>query len=401
MLRFSYHKKVNIQQILFFTNLLIFVGCAFYLGDYYYQGYRSESKIDELRSIMGDSEMAVISTESDSVNSDMVSSDSNSDGSTRSILKAYEEARQGSYPHLVGRIKIEGTPIDYFVMQTPDDPEYYLDKDVMGEPNKEGTPFIDVECDLEAPSNNVMIYAHAMKNQHQFGSLRKYNSEKYYKEHPIIQFETMYEPMCEYEIVAAFYAQVYDETDVNVFRYYYFFGCENERDFDYYIDNIKELSCYDTGIVPKFGDQLITLSTCNNEKMDMAFGRFVVVARKITDNNEEVNGDNSQEESTQEESVQEETTETEESGELTYDELINSLHTDEPVPTPEPTLEPEEQQETEELPPEESGQVIEEVDISVTTEDVNLGESVQDDGDSDMVLEEIDPLYLEIDVSGD
>ncbi|MCR5609251.1 MAG: class B sortase [Lachnospiraceae bacterium] len=326
MLRFSYHRKVNIQQILFYLNLGIFVGCAYYLGNYYFQGAKSEARIDELRARMETGSFSTFqyaeNKETKKSGKEVVVLDSASE--SKSMLEAYAMARETDYPYLVGRIKIEGTPIDYFVMQTPDDPEYFLDKDVTGAYNKEGTPFADVKCDLEKPTNNIMIYAHAMKNQHQFGSLRKYKSEEYYKEHPIIQFETMYEPMCDYEIVAAFYGTRYLEDDEDVFRYYYFFGTEDEREFDYFIDNVKELQCYDTGITPKFGDELITLSTCNNEKQDMEFGRFVVVARKVTNENRDEKKDS-------EEKKDEESEEAEDKS-LSYDDLINSMHTDEPVP---------------------------------------------------------------------
>jgi len=44
---------------------------------------------------------------------------------------------------LVGWIRIEGTKIDYPVMHTPGDPEYYLHRDFNKEYSDSGTPFLD------------------------------------------------------------------------------------------------------------------------------------------------------------------------------------------------------------------------------------------------------------------
>ena len=41
---------------------------------------------------------------------------------------------------------------------------------------------------------------------------------------------------------------------------------------------MAKISLYDTGITPKYGDELLTLSTCDYQENN---GRFVIVARKI------------------------------------------------------------------------------------------------------------------------
>ena len=42
-------------------------------------------------------------------------------------------------------------------------------------------------------------------------------------------------------------------------------------------EQVKAAALYDTGVTAEYGDQLLTLSTCNYHTGD---GRFVVVARK-------------------------------------------------------------------------------------------------------------------------
>lgn len=68
-------------------------------------------------------------------------------------------------------------------------------------------------------------------------------------------------------------------VDYPGFKYYKFYGSNNEQEFNSYVNNVKKLSIYDTGITPKYGDKLLTLSLCSYHIED---GRYVVVARKVT-----------------------------------------------------------------------------------------------------------------------
>jgi len=118
-----------------------------------------------------------------------------------------------------------------------------------------------------------------MLNQNKFGSLNKYKNKDYYESHKIVKFETMYEPMSEYEVVAAGYSKIYDVNNTTDFKYYEYSNVTDKDTFDTFVSNVKKMACYDTGITPEFEkDRLITLSTCNEEKDKN--GRFFVVARK-------------------------------------------------------------------------------------------------------------------------
>ena len=63
----------------------------------------------------------------------------------------------------------------------------------------------------------------------------------------------------------------------NVFRYYFFVNAENEEAYNDYVANSKRDSMYQTGVDAKYGDQLLTLSTCAYHTED---GRFAIVAKK-------------------------------------------------------------------------------------------------------------------------
>ena len=73
------------------------------------------------------------------------------------------------------------------------------------------------------------------------------------------------------------YTQIYNQED-QVFKYYQYAAITDEDSFNTYVQNVKALSIYDTGVTPVWGDQLITLSTCEYSVED---GRFIIVARKI------------------------------------------------------------------------------------------------------------------------
>jgi len=52
----------------------------------------------------------------------------------------------------------------------------------------------------------------------------------------------------------------------------------SSEEFDNYVSNVKKLSMYEIKDTAVYGDQLITLSTCDYHVED---GRFAVVAKKI------------------------------------------------------------------------------------------------------------------------
>ncbi len=117
-------------------------------------------------------------------------------------LPFYEEN-----PDFYGWICIDGTKVNYPVMYTPTDPEYYLRRAFDGSDARSGTPFLDASCTEEG--NLYVVYGHRMKNRTMFGTLPYYEKRDYWAEHPYIYFDTLYEQGT-YEIVAAFYSKIYE-----------------------------------------------------------------------------------------------------------------------------------------------------------------------------------------------
>ena len=170
---------------------------------------------------------------------------------------------------------VPGTNIDYPVMWTPEDENYYLYKDFEGRENANGSLILDTDSSLDPLTTNLIIHGHNMKSGAMFGNLTDYESSDYYQKHRQI---ILYTPECRrnYEIIAVFRSQVYRKSD-NVFKFYKFFQANTEEEFNDFYNNIKDLSIYDTGVTAAFGDNFITLSTC---VYHVENGRFVVVAKE-------------------------------------------------------------------------------------------------------------------------
>lgn len=172
----------------------------------------------------------------------------------------------------IGWLKVEGTGIDYPVMQSRNNPNYYLKHNFNKEYSRFGVPYMQEDCDLQ--SDNIVIYGHNMKNKSMFNELTHYKNKDFYNAHKYITFETMSESRT-YEIIAAFKTVAYSE---NGFKYYNFVNANTEEEYKTYIEKCRSLSFYDTGVDTEYSDKLITLSTCEYSQNN---GRFVVVAKLI------------------------------------------------------------------------------------------------------------------------
>ena len=175
---------------------------------------------------------------------------------------------------LYGWISIEGTKVNYPVMYTPKDPEYYLRRAFDGSDADCGTPFLDAACSEEG--NLYVVYGHRMKNRTMFGTLPYYEKKEYWEEHPYICFDTLYEQRT-YEIVAAFYSKIYAEGESG-FQYYDYKDLSSEEVFTAFQKGVEESALYETDETLSFGDTVLLLSTCSYHTSE---GRFVVVAKKI------------------------------------------------------------------------------------------------------------------------
>jgi len=177
---------------------------------------------------------------------------------------------------MIGWIAIDGTIINFPVMHTPDRPNFYLKHNFEKAYSDHGTPYVDGLCSLDPQSDNLLIYGHHMRGKKMFGALESYKNAAFYREHPIIRFDTLAGGFGEYEIFAVF--KIYPAN----FNYHHFIDAADEEAFDEYVRRCKSLSFYDTGVTAEYGDKLITLSTCEYSREG---NRLVVVAKQMQSKN--------------------------------------------------------------------------------------------------------------------
>lgn len=194
-------------------------------------------------------------------------------GEKRMILKPFEELYNMNND-MVGWLQIPAIGVDYPVMHTPSDPEYYLKRNFDKKKSSQGTLFIQAEADVFQPTDNVVIYGHNMRDGTMFGKLDKYRSSKFYQKNPYMYFDTLSEYHT-YEIMAVFLTTA---TLGKGFPYHDFVNATNPEEFDAFVAQCKKLALYDTGVDAQYGDKLICLSTCEYSRMN---GRLVVVAKRI------------------------------------------------------------------------------------------------------------------------
>ena len=175
-----------------------------------------------------------------------------------------------------GWIQIEDTIINYPILQTTDN-DYYLNYTYKKEKSKYGSIYAKNECDILDNNSNVIIYGHNMRNGQMFNTLLDYINESFYKEHKTIKIATEKEES-NYSIVAAFKSRIFYQNEKNVFRYYNYTKFNNEDDYNDFLENCKKMQLYDTGVSAEYGEQLITLITCEYSQEN---GRMIIVAKKV------------------------------------------------------------------------------------------------------------------------
>ena len=177
-------------------------------------------------------------------------------------------------PDMVGWLSIEGTKVNYPVMQTPDRPDYYLKRDFKGAYSDWGCIYAREECDIEEPSDNITLYGHNMKDGSMFAGLNGYTKREFWEEHRYIRFDTLTEHRT-YAVFAVFKTTA---SQGKGFEYHEFINAGNEMEFDTFIARCLSLSFYGTDLIPEYGDKIICLSTCEYTQTN---GRLVVAAVRI------------------------------------------------------------------------------------------------------------------------
>ena len=177
----------------------------------------------------------------------------------------------------VAWLTIPWTTIDYPVMHTPNDPEKYLNRNFYGDYSVSGVPFLDAGCTLYG--TNMIIYGHDMSGGTMFAPLlnymtksyaqnhANYMTKSYAQNHAVIQLETEQGE----KVYTVYCAARVKSTDM----FYNLKDAPNQAYFDQKVKDISQRALFTIGSQPKYGQKLLTLSTCANTGQD---DRFILIA---------------------------------------------------------------------------------------------------------------------------
>lgn len=257
----------------------VFLVSGGFLAHYYIGSYLQESRYAQLSDMMQPvtPRPAVIDTDitqsTQPATPDYVEVTDPETGETVRLLPEFQELYLLNN-HIVGWIQIPGTDIDYPVMQTPDSPDYYLKRNFDREYSSRGCIYAREECQISAPSQNITLYGHRMKDRTMFAQLDAYLDADFYKENPYIYFDTL-DQLRTYRVMAVFCTTA---TMSEGFSYHLFTNTQDETEFTDFYNTCKDLALYDTGVDAVPGDSFITLSTCEYSQTN---GRLVIVAKQV------------------------------------------------------------------------------------------------------------------------
>jgi len=189
--------------------------------------------------------------------------DENDDNTDNGIGELIEEN-----PDCVAWVRVEKTKIDYPIMQTKNNPEYYLRRNFNKEYSYIGTPFLDAECDIET-SQNLIIYGHNMRDGTMFADMLKYRQKQFGVDHPIIQLITP--TGCRRYVVIAVAKVRSDDA------WYSYTTTTDETLFNELKEHIEKKSLYTINGKMEYGDSFLTLSTCEYSQTN---GRLIIIAKR-------------------------------------------------------------------------------------------------------------------------
>ncbi len=164
---------------------------------------------------------------------------------------------------VVGWIYCPDTTLNYPIVQAQDN-DYYLRRMLDGNYNHSGSIFMDYRSDGEFKDHNSIIYGHNMNNDSMFAVLAEYQSEEFYKEHPVMYLLT---PDADYRVDVIGVLQT--DADSDIYRFPY-----SEDAYRKFLEDVQDRSVYPIETDLSTVEHSVLLSTCSYEYQD---ARYLVV----------------------------------------------------------------------------------------------------------------------------
>lgn len=280
--RRKYWHRFRIVLAIIFA--LIFCISAFFLLRDYLESRKEKSAFESLQELVSQGTTGEpAQTSAPSIHPDGSSTTPTSEESSETVPTAPTEPTMlPQYAPLYeqnadffGWISVDGMNINYPIMYSPYEPQFYLRKAFDKSYSHSGVPFLDAKC---APDGNcLLVYGHHMKDGTMFGHLTDYTEKDFYLNHQTIHLDTLYEQR-EYQVFAAFYCDVNEEASDENFLFYNYTNLTNDKVYEEYIAKLRLATIYDADFEIETGTDILMLSTCSYHTSN---GRFVVVAKRV------------------------------------------------------------------------------------------------------------------------
>lgn len=259
-------KATKVRKVIVLIAIIAFLGALVYVVDYFIIAPWQNNSINaEIQELAYSSNTGETTADGDPV----------SEQDWDALKKVNKE--------IVGWIRIDNTKIDYPVLEHKGDDvtsQYYLKHTYKKDYSDYGSIFVDYRCPDSVNSKNVILHGHNMQDGSMFHELTNYTNElkgnlDYYKEHPVITFNTP-DGDAKWKIISVFKTStLYAHGE---FFNYMQGEFNSDAEFMNFVYNMRIRSMFDIPVMVNEDDQILTLSTCT---YDFTQWRLVVVARKM------------------------------------------------------------------------------------------------------------------------
>lgn len=173
-------------------------------------------------------------------------------------------------PDIYAWITVEGTEIDYPIVQSSESNDYYLDHAIDGSESSAGAIFTQDYNSKDFSDFNTVVYGHNMHNNTAFGTLKDFKSEDFFSEHDNITVYTEND-IFTYKIFAA-----YTFDDRHLLLNYDYNSEKGRREYIDSIFNMRNMSSIiNDSVDVDTDDKIITLSTCSGNDRFLVQGVLV------------------------------------------------------------------------------------------------------------------------------
>ncbi|MDO4647008.1 MAG: class B sortase [Eubacteriales bacterium] len=252
--------------------------CGKYLYDYFSQSAENKEAYENILDIGFSAEQDDPESEEETESAEGQSEVEANDFDYNSILAINSDC--------IGWIRIDGTDIDYPIVQAADN-SYYLYHNFNQASAICGAIFLDYRNDIDLTREHLILYGHQMKDGSMFKQLNGYKDRDFYENHPRI---TLYlrNQKYNYDVVSVYVTDIADSGSY----YNYLHGDTREAQIEYLQKKMAAYQLYDTGLTVTKEDELLSLSTC---EYSSANGRLIVLARRSENEKERVQRERSKE----------------------------------------------------------------------------------------------------------